>query len=348
MDERSNDDMMKKTVQGILAITTLTIFPLTALVVRAGGWDNFKLQYFHLTQYFHNQEQEFLDISQRQIDVSRHSRIDLNDLLNGGPPKDGIPSIDNPQFDTARSTPFSADETIIGVAIDGKAKAYPYGILNWHEIVNDTLAETNITVSYCPLCDTIVVFQRGNSTYGVSGKLYQSCLVMYDRTDDTLYAQPWGLGIVGKQVNQDLERIPAVQTTLEAWLKRYPDSQILSTDTGYQRDYQRYPYGSYKQDRPLVFPVRDQQQLQHHPKAKISYIWESDGQTPHNRFSGESLQFVHAEIKQLGEKVVNFNQRPIRVLWDDTLETVRVEELDGRPIPSSTAYAFVYPAFMGD
>lgn len=79
--------------------------------------------------------------------------------------------------------------------------------------------------------------------------------------------------------------------------------------------------------------------------AKISYVWESDGQTPHNRFSGDSIELVHREIKQLAEKVVNFNHREIRALWDDTLETVRVEKLDGFSTPSSTTYTFVYPAF---
>ncbi len=338
---------MKKAIQILFGVATLALSPLFVWVVQAGGWDNLKLHYFHLTQQFHDQDQELRDISQRNLDVAGNSRIDLKDLLNGGPPKDGIPSIDNPQFNTAATTPFNGDEIVVGVVINGEAKAYPYGILNWHEIVNDTLGQTNITVSYCPLCDTIVTFKRGNTTYGVSGKLYQSCLVMYNRSDDTLYAQPWGLGIVGEQVNHSVERIPAVKTTLGAWLERYPNSQILSTETGHQRDYQRYPYGTYRDDQRLVFPVREQQQLQHHPKAMISYIWQADQQTPHNRFSGESLAFLHTEIQQMGEKVVNFNQRQIRAVWDETLETVIVEELDGSPIPSSTAFAFVYPALMG-
>ena len=338
---------MKNAIQILLGMATLALSPLFVLVVQAGGWDNFKLHYFHLTQHLQNQDQELQDIRQSNLDLSQNSRIDLNDLLNGGPPKDGIPSIDNPQFDTATTTPFDSDDIVVGVVIDGEAKAYPYGILNWHEIVNDTLGGTNITVSYCPLCDTAVAFERGNTTFGVSGKLYQSCLVMYDRADDTLYAQPWGLGIVGQQVNHSVDRIPAVKTTLGAWLSRYPNSQILSTETGHQRDYQRYPYGTYTEDKRLVFPVRNQEQLQYHPKAMISYIWEPNQQTPHNRFSGASLAFPHAEIQQVGEKVVNFNYRQIRVIWDQTLNTVVVEELDGTPIPSSTAFAFVYPALIG-
>ncbi|MGF1492028.1 MAG: DUF3179 domain-containing protein [Microcoleaceae cyanobacterium] len=333
-----------------LTLGSLTIIPLLFLsaIVHAGGWDNFKLRYFHLTQHLHDQNQEIRDISQRNINPAENSRIDLKELLNGGPPKDCIPSIDRPQFDTAATTPFGPDETVVGIVVNGEAKAYPYGIMNWHEIVNDRLGGMNLTISYCPLCDTIVAFDRGNTTYGVSGKLYQSCLVMYDRADDTLYAQPWSLGVVGPQVNRSLDRIPAVKTTLGAWLKQHPDSQILSTNTGYNRDYQRYPYGTYSQDSRIIFPVRNQQQRSLEPKAIVTYIWETDGETPHNHFSGSSLEFSHAEMQSVGEKTVNFNGRTIRVFWDEDLQTVRIEEQDGTPVPSSTAFAFVYPAFMGE
>ncbi len=337
---------MNRTLKPALATISLFGLMLAILVLQAVGWDNFKLRYFHLTSYFHNQDQELEDIRTSSINPFESSRIDLTELLNGGPPKDGIPSIDYPKFDTKNTTPFNLQETVIGVVVNGEAKAYPFGIMNWHEIVNDTVGGKNLTVSYCPLCDTIVVFERNNTTYGVSGKLYQSCLVMYDRADDTLYSQPWGMGIVGKAVNQNLVRIPAVKTTLGNWLKQYPDSKILATDTGYNRDYQRYPYGTYYTDRQIIFPVRNQQHLEHHPKAIVSYIWESDTQTPNNQFSGASDQFDHQQLQQMGDKVVEFNGRKIKVSWDKQLETVIVREMDGTIIPSSTAFAFVYPAYF--
>jgi hypothetical protein len=175
---------IKITLKGLLPVALL----FGILVVEAGGLEDFKLRYFFLTQYFNDQTQELDDLRKQNVDPKENTRIDLTQLLNGGPSKDGIPSIDNPRFDTAETTPFSSDELVIGVVVNGEAKAYPLGIMNWHEIVNDTVGGTNLTVSYCPLCDTIVVFDRGNTTYGVSGKLYQSCLVMYDRADDTLYS----------------------------------------------------------------------------------------------------------------------------------------------------------------
>ncbi len=338
---------MKILNKTIINTTLFACFGLSAILAKAGSLDNFKFQYFHLTQYLNNQNRELQDIQAQNLDPQKYSRINLAQLLDGGPPKNGIPSIDNPQFDTAQTTVFSANETVIGVEINGEAVAYPFGIMNWHEIVNDTVGGVNITVSYCPLCDTIVTFERGSKTYGVSGKLYQSCLVMYDRANDTLYAQPWAIGIIGQDVNRSLKRIPAIKTTLGAWLAAHPNSKILSTDTGYKRDYFNYPYGSYYTDKMLIFPVRNKGKLREHPKSIISYVWESDGETPQNYFSGSSVQFLHSEMKQLGEKIVEFNGRKIRAKWDGQMETVIVEELDSKTIPSSTAFAFVYPAFFG-
>ena len=231
--------------------------------------------------------------------------------------------------------------------VDGEAKAYPYNIMNWHEIVNDTVGGVNVTVTYCPLCDTIVAFERENTTFGVSGKLYQSCLVMYDRADDSLFVQPWGLGVVGPQMNQALNRIPAVKTTLGAWLESHPHSQILSTRTGYNRNYQGYPYGSYNTDENLIFPVRHQDQRQVHPKAIVSYVWQGDGQTPHNQFSGDSHQFVHDELQQQGRQDFELGDQTLTGRWDEELATVIVEDSAGKPVPSTTAFAFVYPAFFG-
>ncbi len=340
-----------KTLTKIIINTTLfASLGLSAMLAKAGSLDNFKFQYFHLTQYLNNQNRglQYVQAQNLDIDPQKYSRINLAQLLDGGPPKNGIPSIDNPKFDTAKTTAFSANETVIGIEINGEAVAYPFGIMNWHEIVNDTVGGVNITVTYCPLCDTIVTFERGSKTYGVSGKLYQSCLVMYDRANDTLYAQPWAIGIIGQDVNRSLKRIPAIKTTLSAWLAAHPNSKILSTDTGYKRDYFNYPYGSYYTDKMLIFPVRNKGKLREHPKSIISYVWESDGETPQNYFSGISVQFLHSEMKQLGEKIVEFNGRKIRAKWDGQMETVIVEELDSKTIPSSTAFAFVYPAFFGE
>ena len=269
------------------------------------------------------------------------SRVELSEILDGGPPKDGIPSIDRPVFDSAETTPFKTDSLVIGMVINGEAKAYPLGIMDWHEIVNDQLGGRNITVSYCPLCDTIVAFDRGKTTFGVSGKLFQSCLVMYERGNDSLYVQPWGLGVQGESIHQSLERIPTIKTTLGAWLAEHPESKVLSDKTGHVRDYFNYPYGEYRENEQIFFPVRHQEEREIHPKQIVSYVWEANGERPKNQFGGESLQVVHDDIAKIDSQEMAFNGRKIRVRWHPEFKTVIAEELDGSVIPSSTAYGFV-------
>lgn len=334
-----------------LSKASLSLFAITSvlflgLLAQAGGWNNFKLRYGAMAQYFNDQSKELDDLQGQGLSPEQVTRIDLEELLNGGPPKDGIPSIDRPKFNTAETTPYGSDAEVIGLVINGEAVAYPIGILNWHEIVNDTVGGQNISVTYCPLCDTILAFERGSTTFGVSGKLYQSCLVMYDRTDDTLYAQPWATGIVGPNVNQSLAPIPTAKTTLGQWLAKHPNSKILSTETGHSRNYQDYPYGTYNIDENLYFPVRNQANRPLHPKAAISYLWAPDGEVPFNEFSGDSVVFSHADLQQRGEVTLDFAGQAVRVYWDEALQTVQAEAEDRTPIATSTAFAFVYPAFF--
>ena len=312
-------------------------------------WADLKLRLSPFKKLLTDQSQELGDIREQGIDPKQYTRIDLELLRDGGPSKDGIPSIDRPTFDTAKTTPFSPDELVVAVEINGEARAYPYGIMLWHEVANDTVGGVPVTVSYCPLCDTMLVHARGDTTFGVSGKLFESCLVMYDRTDETLYAQPWALGIIGPKVNRTLQRYPVVKTTLGQWLAAHPDSKILSTNTGYARDYFGYPYGSYRTNRALLFPVRNQQLLKLHPKRMVSYLWNpSESDHPRNDFAGPSAAVIHERVRQAGALEVPYGDRKIVARWEPKLETVVFHDQDGTRLVSSTAFAFVYPAFFGE
>ena len=116
---------------------------------------------------------------------------------------------------------------------------------------------------------------------------------MYDRLTNSLWAQPWGIAIVGSKVNDALQKVPAVKTTLGRWKKLHPNTKVLSVNTGYQRNYFRYPYGDYYTNKMIIFPVRNLSQLQIHPKAIISYIWAADNKTPFNQFSGAAYFISH-------------------------------------------------------
>ncbi|WP_435151988.1 DUF3179 domain-containing (seleno)protein [Haladaptatus sp. DFWS20] len=169
------------------------------------------------------------------------------EVVSGGPPKDGIPSIDEPNFSSATEANrrLREDSIVFGVVRDTEVKAYPQRILVWHEIANDTLAGTPVTISYCPLTGTAMGFERGETTFGVSGRLLNDNLVMYDRDTDSRWPQMLGTAISGQYEGRSLREFRLVWTTWSRWRNAHPETRVLSEDTGSIRDYDRDPYGSY-------------------------------------------------------------------------------------------------------
>ncbi|HFC11769.1 MAG TPA: DUF3179 domain-containing protein, partial [Anaerolineae bacterium] len=177
--------------------------------------------------------------------------IDFDEILSGGPPRDGIPSIDEPKFiDSAEADEWLADnEPVIALEINGDARAYPLQIITWHEIVNDTVGDTPVIVTFCPLCNSAIVFERivnGEPTeFGVSGLLRNSDLIMYDRQTESLWQQFTGTGIVGTTTGQQLTFLPSSLISYANFKDAYPDGKILSRDTGNPRNYGNNPYAGY-------------------------------------------------------------------------------------------------------
>ncbi len=181
--------------------------------------------------------------------------IELSELRAGGPPKDGIPSIDEPAFvapDEA-SAWLQPQEPVVALALGGEARAYPLQILTWHEIVNDSVGGVPIAVTFCPLCYSAVAFDRrvaaGDGTrtleLGVSGLLRYSDLVMFDRQTETLWQQLTGEALVGDLVGTALPVLPAQIVSFAQFRAAYPDGVVLSRETGHDRDYGRNPYAGY-------------------------------------------------------------------------------------------------------
>ncbi|AZH26121.1 DUF3179 domain-containing protein [Haloplanus aerogenes] len=166
--------------------------------------------------------------------------------VSGGPPKDGIPSVDEPSVVDASAAAFLRDEEIVvGVARGEAVRAYPRKILVHHEIVNDRLDGVPVSVTYCPLTGTVLGFERGATTFGVSGNLVNSNLVMYDRATDSRWPQVLATAIDGPLTGRSLREFDVVWTTWRQWRARYPETEVLSEDTGYVRNYGVDPYGSY-------------------------------------------------------------------------------------------------------
>jgi Protein of unknown function (DUF3179) len=189
------------------------------------------------------------------------SIVPIDQIVSGGPPPDGIPAIDNPKFISVQeASKFLEDsELVLGLNINGDIRAYPLQILVWHEIVNDEVGGVPVAVTYCPLCFTNQVFNRiidGQVVeFGTSGKLYNSNLVMYDRTSKSLWSQALAEGIVGKYAGTKLERVPFDIAYWKEWKQLYPDSKVLSRDTGSNRPYGADPYGDYYTNSDVLFPV---------------------------------------------------------------------------------------------
>jgi hypothetical protein len=194
-------------------------------------------------------------------DFSR-TQIDLSEVIEGGPGKDGIPSIDAPVFVSVRDYP-DADplEPVIGVVIDGQARAYPLRVLTWHEIVNDQLAGVPIAVTYCPLCNTSIVFDRRHDghvlDFGTTGNLRHSDLIMYDRQTESWWQQYGGQAIVGEYAGDELVILASRLESLENFRARAPEGQVLVPNDPRARDYGRNPYAGYDQAAaPFLFRGR--------------------------------------------------------------------------------------------
>ena len=191
-----------------------------------------------------------------------NATIPTDQIRAGGPPKDGIPALTDPTMVPAdRAGYLRPDDRVIGYAADGEARAYPLRVLNYHEIVNDRVAGTPIAVTYCPLCDSAAIFDRrtpvGLREFGVSGLLYNSNVLMYDRggQPESLWSQVLGAGVSGPAAGKRLTALPVELTTWRDWSERYPQTSVLSAETGHPRDYRSNPYDGYLTSPGVMFPV---------------------------------------------------------------------------------------------
>ncbi len=176
--------------------------------------------------------------------------VPLDELRSGGPPPDGIPPIDDPTFLRPDQVDFLAEnEPVLAFDVDGDARAYPVQILIWHEIVNDTVGGDPVAITYCPLCNSALAYDRrvGDRvlTFGTSGMLYNSALVMWDRQTETLWSHFTGEAIVGTLTGAELESRAVSTVAWGEWRDAHPDGLVLSRDTGHNRSYGDNPYPGY-------------------------------------------------------------------------------------------------------
>lgn len=235
--------------------------------------------------------------------------VDPGEVSSGGPPPDGIPAVDKPKFVSPASVDWlSSDEPVLALEIAGEQRAYPVQIMIWHEIVNDQVAGTPVTVTYCPLCNSALAFQRrlGDRllTFGVSGFLYRSDLVMYDRQTESLWSQIEGRAIAGHLTGRVLDRVPVQTVTWDQWRQAHPEGKVLSRDTGVDRDYGRNPYLGYDKaaDDPFAFSGRPDPRLA--PKERVLGLGETGADPTALLLSSLALKRVVALTVNGGPVVV--------------------------------------------
>jgi hypothetical protein len=276
-----------------------------------------------------------------ELDLSRPS-IPPGRILSGGPPKDGIPALVDPTFVTAAAASYLRDtDRVIGIHDGQMAKAYPLRLLNWHEVVNDRIGDQAIVVTYCPLTASAVVFDRrieGEAlTFGVSGRLYESNVLFYDRETESLWSQLTGQGVTGEQNGRTLTQVPAIETSWSRWRAEHPETLVLSLATGHRRDYEHNPYAEYDASPATMFPTSGNDTRLFIKDRVLGVVIDGTARAyPLRRLaeSGEPIEERVADVM-------------LRIRFDPVTHTAEALA-DGQPYPATVAYWFAWSSFHPD
>lgn len=267
--------------------------------------------------------------------------IPASQIFNGGPGKDGIPAIDKPKFVSVRKARFMKnDDRILGIEIAGIARAYPIKILNWHEIVNDRIGREQFTITYCPLCGTGMAFsariEDAKLDFGVSGLLYNSDVLLYDRQTESLWSQIMQQAVTGKYKGTQLTGIPLAHTTWADWKIKHPETKVLSTRTGTLRNYEKNPYQGYDVSEHLFFPVASKAPETYHPKEPVLGV-EIDGVF-------KAYPFVELNKKGKASFTDRVNGVELTIHWDQNHQSGSIYG-DNKNVMITQAFWFAWFAF---
>jgi Protein of unknown function (DUF3179) len=252
--------------------------------------------------------------------------VSLSEFERGGPGKDGIPAIDEPRFVSVDEVDFlEPKEPVIEVVLNGDARAYPIQILVWHEIVNDSVGGVPLAVTFCPLCNTAIAFDRrvdGRTLeFGTTGNLRSSDLVMYDRQTESWWQQFGGRALVGELTGEMLEQVPARVVAWREFKEDHPDGKVLSRETGHSRRYGENPYTGYDDvDSPPFFPTTNSDDKRLRPKERVVFIERG----------GDAVVVPFSTLQRQRQVRVEVGGRPLVVRWRtgvaSSLDSGRVAE----------------------
>lgn len=268
--------------------------------------------------------------------------VPITEIQHGGPPRDGIPAINQPHYVSANEADFMRlDDRVLGLELKGQAYAYPLFIMNWHEIVNDQISGKAFVVSYCPLCGTGMAFeskvQGRRLVFGVSGLLYNSDVLFYDKATESLWSQIRRQAIVGPSKGLSLKQLPLQHTLWFKWQQQYPNTRVLTPNQGHKRNYRRDPYRGYETSRKLFFDVAHKISREYHPKEQVLGVLIDDRAKAY-----PFKELLKKDKKQFADTLAG---RSFIVKWDKETNTASVEDMQGKLIVSTVAFWFAWYAF---
>ena len=263
------------------------------------------------------------------------------DIIAAGPGRDGIPAIDAPIFTEAKyARKLAESEVVLGISINGVAKAYPVRILSQHEIVNDNFGNTAVVVSYSPLCGAATAYKADGKfedwQFAVSGLLYNNNLLMFDRQTESLWSQLLGRAVAGPAVGQSLEKVPYVLTTWQEWTNRHPQSMVLTTDTGFGRNYDIDPYEQYSNNDRLMFPLN-------HIDKRLPLKHRVLGIEVNGKFRAYPYSLLAAAENNIIED--QFNGQTVTIEYLPASKTALAVDETGQLVPAQSMYWFAWAAF---
>ena len=270
--------------------------------------------------------------------IKSRTLVDPFDIIDGGPGPDGIPALERPAFiENPGPGGLAPDELVVGIKIGDDVRAYPHRILDWHEIVNEQYLVSgmlqDVSLSYCPLTGSAVLWKgiagSADSTFGTSGTLYNSNLVLYDRETKSLWSQMLEQGIRGLSVADIPERLQVVETRWDTWFAMYPNTGLLSENTGYSRDYNEYPYGSFKTDRNVLFPLVNEPDGRIHKKTRVLGINVGDSSKayPIRNFSS-GVEIINDSVGGMSVVAAGSSSLDFGVVFNRELEDCTILEFE--------------------
>ncbi len=266
--------------------------------------------------------------------------VPVEEIHRGGPVKDGIPAIDHPLFIKLELADYLTDESyVLGIIHKGIAKAYPINILNWHEVVNDQFKEEPVVITFCPLCGSGMAFsaliEGKTHSFGVSGLLYNSDVLIYDRQTHSLWSQLMYKAVSGKHKGKRLTSLPVVHTTWLDWKTQNPETLVLSRETGYSRQYDHSPYQDYLKQPKLMFPVSASSR-RYHPKEDVFGV----------EINGQYKVYPFIELEKSARKFTDIiNGQSVIIRYSKQHRSAAVYDDQGKQLPGVRTFWFAWYAF---